>query len=54
MMKDKVIEPGQPKRVSKSPWVYKIRKWTKDAQEERNGTKEPTSNVMSQEKTKVA
>ena len=29
-------------------------KWPKDAQEERNGTKEPTSNEMGQEKPKIA
>ena len=54
-MRNKIIEPGKLKRVSKSPWVWKIRnqprmpkesKWAKDAQEERNGTKEPTSNEM--------
>ena len=53
-MKDKVIRSGKPKRVSKSLWVCRIRKWAKDTQEERNGTKEPTSNVMGQEKPKVA
>ena len=45
-MKNKVIGIGKPKRVSKSPWECIIRKWVKDAQEERNETKEPTSNVM--------
>ena len=45
-MKNKVIGIGKPKRVSKSPWECIIRKWGKDGQEERNGTKEPTSNVM--------
>ena len=29
-------------------------KWVKDAQEERNGTKEPISDEMGQEKPKVA
>ena len=62
-MRNKIIEPGKLKRVSKSPWVWKIRnrprmlkesKWAKDAQEERNGTKEPTSNEIGQENTKVA
>ena len=45
-MKNKVIGIGKTKRVSKSPWECVIRKWAKDSQEERNGTKEPTSNVM--------
>ena len=45
-MKDEVIGPGKLKRVSKSPWECKVGKWAKDAQEERNRTKEPTSNVM--------
>ena len=31
-MKNKVIGPGKPKRVSKSPWKCKVRKWAKDAQ----------------------
>ena len=46
MMKDKVIGPKNPKRVSKTSWECRIRKWAKEAQEEINGTKEPTSNVM--------
>ena len=54
-MKDKVIESGKPKRVSKSPWGCRIRKgrgmpkeskWPKDAQEEINGTQEPASHVV--------
>ena len=54
-MKDEEIGPRKHKRVSKSPWDCRVRKWprmpkesrwAKDAQEERNGTKEPTSNVM--------
>ena len=51
-MKDKVIGLGKPKGVSKSPWECKVRKrakeskWAKDAQDEINGTKEPTSNVI--------
>ena len=57
-MKDKVIGLGKPKGVSKSPWECKVRKrakeskWAKDAQDEINGTKEPTSNVMGQESSK--
>ena len=51
-MKDKVIGSVKPKGVSKSPWKHRIRKRAKDAQEERNGTKEPTSNVMGQESPK--
>ena len=31
-MKDKVIGPGKPKRVGKSPWECRIRKWAEDAQ----------------------
>ena len=51
-MKDKAIRLRKPKGVSKSPWEYKIRKRAKDAQEEINWTKEPTSNVI--KKSKVA
>ena len=51
-MKEKVIGSGKPKRVSKSSWECRIRKWAEDSQEERNGTKEPTSNVMDQESPK--
>ena len=56
-----VIGPKNPKRVSKSPWECRIgneprmpkeRKWTEDAQGRRNGPKEPTSNVMGQERPK--
>ena len=45
-MKNKIIGPRKPKRVSKNPWEYRVRKWAKDVQEERNGTKELMSNVM--------
>ena len=45
-MKDKVIGLGNFKGVSKNPWERRIRKRAKDAQEEINGTKEPTSNVI--------
>ena len=45
-MKDKVLGLGKLKRVSKSPWKCKIRKWAKDAQGERNGPKEPTNYLM--------
>ena len=51
-MKDMVFGPGKSKRVSKSLWESKIRKWVEDAQGERNGTKEPTNNVMDQESPK--
>ena len=56
-----VIGSRKSKRVSKNSWVCRIRKWAKDAQgskwakdvqEEINGTKEPTSNVMGQESPK--
>ena len=53
-MKDKVIGAGKPKSVIKSPWECGIRKWAENAQGERNGPKEPTSNVMDQESPKVA
>ena len=36
-MKDRVIELGKPKRVSKSSWEYRIRKWAKDAQGKQMG-----------------
>ena len=51
-MKDKVIGLGKPKGVSKNLWECRIRKRAKDAQEEINWTKEPTSNVI--KKSKVA
>ena len=51
-MKDTVIGSGKPKRVGKSAWEFRIRKWTEDAQGERNGPKERTSNVMGQESPK--
>ena len=53
---------GSPKELVKAhgyaelengPRIPKESKWAKDAQEERNGIKEPTSNVMGQEKPKV-
>ena len=62
-MRNKLLGPGKPKGVSKSPWVCRIRKldkdaqwskWAKDAEREGNGTKEPTNNQMGQEKSKVA
>ena len=55
-MKDKVIRLGKSKGVSKNPWERRVRKkakeskWAKDVQEEINGTKEPTSNVMQKPK----
>ena len=36
-MKDKVIGPGNPKRVSKSPCECRIRKWAKDVQGKKMG-----------------
>ena len=36
-MKNKVISPRKPKRVSKSPWECKVRKWAKDAQGKQMG-----------------
>ena len=54
-MKDKVIGPGRPKELVKAhgkaglekrPRMPKKSKWAKDAQEEINGTREPTSNVI--------
>ena len=62
-MRNKKIGSGKPKGVSKSPWVCRIRKRVKDAQgkqmgqgcsRKKNGTKEPTSNEMGQEKPIVA
>ena len=40
--------------LKNGPRMPKESKWAKDAQEERNGTKEPISNEMGQEKPKVA
>ena len=60
-MKNKIIGPRKHKRDSKSPWECRVKngprmpkesKWAKDAQEERNGPMEPTSNVMGQESPK--
>ena len=58
-MRDKVIGLEKPKRVSKSPWEYRVRKkakkmpkeskWAKDAQK-KNGTQEPASNVTKKPK----
>ena len=54
---------GSPKELVKThryvelengPRMPKENKWAKGIQEERNGTKEPISNVMGQEKLKVA
>ena len=42
----------ETQKVSRSPCEYRIRKWAKDAQGERNGPKEPTSDVMGQESPK--
>jgi len=62
-MEDKIIGSGKPKELVKA-YGYadlenglrmpKESKWAKDAQEERNRTKEPTSNVVGQEKPKEA
>ena len=51
-MKDMVIGPGKSKKVSKSSWECRIKKWAEDAQGVGNGTKEPTSSVMGQESPK--
>ena len=54
---------GSPKELVKAHGYAKLEnwlrmskesKWAEDAQEERNGTKETTSNVMGLEKPKVA
>jgi len=29
-VKNKVIGPGKPKRISKNPWELRVRKWAKD------------------------
>ena len=47
-----VTKLEKPKRVGKSPWECRIRKWVEVAQGERNGSNEPTSNVMDQESRK--
>ena len=47
-MKNKVTGIREPKRVSKSPWERKIRRWAENAQEEINGTNEPISNKKTQ------
>ena len=39
--------------LENKPRMPKESKWAKDAQEERNGTKEPTSNVKGQESPKL-
>ena len=31
-MKNNIIGSGKPKRVSKSPWECRVRKWAKDGQ----------------------
>ena len=36
-MKDTVIGLGKPKKISKSPWECKIRKWVEDAQGKQMG-----------------
>ena len=36
-MKDKVIRSGESKRVGKSLWECRIRKWAKDAQGKKMG-----------------
>ena len=51
-MRDNVIRPGKPKKLSKSPWEFKVKKMpkeskqAKDAQEKTNGTQEPASDVI--------
>ena len=60
-MKDMIIRLGKPKKLVEAhvnielengPRMPKESKWAKDAQGERNGPKEPTSDVMSQESPK--
>ena len=43
-MKDKVIELGKPKGVSKSLWERRIRKMAKEAQEKQMGQECPRGN----------
>ena len=46
-MKDKVIGPGKPKRISKSPWECKIRNRPR-MPKERNGPRMPKEKEMGQ------
>ena len=55
------MDQGSPKKLVKAhgnaelengPRMPKESKWADDAQEERNGPKEPISNVMDQESSK--
>ena len=47
-MKDKVIGLGKPKRVSKSPWECRIKKWAKDVQRKQMGQGCPKRKEMGQ------
>ena len=40
-MKDTIIGLGKPKRVSKSPWECKIRKWAENTQGKQMGRQCP-------------
>ena len=40
-MKDNVIGLGKPKKLSKSPWEYKVKKGAKETQGRQMGLKEP-------------
>ena len=41
-----LVKPHGYAELEKGPRIPKKSKWAMDAQEERNGTKEPTSNEM--------
>ena len=43
-MKDKIIGPGKPKGVSKSPWEHRVRKRAKEAQGKKMGQGCPRGN----------
>ena len=43
-MKDKIIGPGKPKGVSKSPWEHRVRKRAKEAQGNKMGQGCPRGN----------
>ena len=44
-----LVKVHENAKLENGPRMSKESKWTEDAQGERNGPKEPTSNVMSQE-----
>ena len=47
-----LVKAHRNAKLKNGPRIPKESKWTKDAQEERNGTKEPTNNVIGQESPK--